>query len=349
MDAGFPHIKYSGSNPTVNGNQHGEQFRSSIKELAQIRRELMLAKNPSLKQSLDELALKQLHHTQKMSSDLHDEILAISKGSNSSRTDIIILNNYTDFRDIQLVDEGCTTLAMVRDDLVSAQTWDMHASAKNYLATLELEDGSQFLTLTGCLGMMGVNKSGLFLGVNNLNTSDATDGVIWPALVRHALLQKDMQAMRSLVENCKVTSGHNYLLGDGSSWCHLEKSPSVCQEASNITSNEQGLIFHTNHCLTKEAQKVQDQISANSTTHDRFNIMEHLKESLVNQAQVITALQSHEGYPKSLCSHFQSGANDPSTTCGGGLYNHKTKEFLTWRGCVHEDNHYLQRSIRMDM
>ena len=30
-------------------------------------------------------------------------------------------------------------------------------------------------------------------------------------------------------------------------------------------------------------------------------------------------LCDHEGYPRSICSHFESGSQDPSFTCGGAV------------------------------
>ena len=58
-DQGFPIIKYSGNSPLEWGRMHGEMFRDAIKELAQIRRELMLAKSPRLASKLEELAQAQ--------------------------------------------------------------------------------------------------------------------------------------------------------------------------------------------------------------------------------------------------------------------------------------------------
>lgn len=347
MDCLFPHITYKDNDHHANGLYHGEEYRKPIKQLAQIRKDLMLQKNPSLKDKLDELAQLQYFETQKLSRHLGDEFDGLLKGADLEVTDLVILNNYTDFRDIQLADEGCTTLTVFNEDIVSGQTWDMHASAKDYLATLELPDGTLLLTLVGCLGMMGVNRDGLFFGVNNLNTKKATAGVIWPALVRHCLEQKNLATMKDELEKAPVTSGHNYLLCDGQTSYHIEKAPGLFALSDKLTAKDKGLIFHTNHCLTPEGIKLQDTISINSTTHERFELMKKAQNQVKKQDDVLDLLQSHEGYPKSICSHYQSGAQDPSTTCGGGLYNHKTREFFVWRGCAHEDDNYSTRTIEI--
>ena len=59
MDCNFHLIKYEPSTSNANhvawGLQHGETFKSAIRELVTIRKELMLAKNPSIKDHLDQL------------------------------------------------------------------------------------------------------------------------------------------------------------------------------------------------------------------------------------------------------------------------------------------------------
>lgn len=57
MSINFPYIKYvQGLSFKQWGQQHGEEFRDSILELAKIRRELMILKNPALSSRIDELA-----------------------------------------------------------------------------------------------------------------------------------------------------------------------------------------------------------------------------------------------------------------------------------------------------
>jgi len=53
-DLNFPYIQYpKGKSHKEWGILHGEQFRDPIKELCQIRKELMLKKNPALRLDLD--------------------------------------------------------------------------------------------------------------------------------------------------------------------------------------------------------------------------------------------------------------------------------------------------------
>ena len=108
--------------------------------MANIRKELLILKNPLIKGSIKELALQQFNVSQNFSNDLGKEIQGISFGSGVSLEDIVLLNNYTDFRDISLPDEGCSTIQYVgENETIAGQTWDMHKSAKKYVCLINIE------------------------------------------------------------------------------------------------------------------------------------------------------------------------------------------------------------------
>lgn len=347
-DVNFPILHFENTKtPTQWGQQHGESFRDAIKELAQIRRELMLQKNPSLKHALDDLAQEQVMFTQMMSPVLFEEFEGLRQASGLSTTDLVILNNYTDFRDIILEDEGCTTVYMKHGEhSVAGQTWDMHESAKRFLCVLNIDKGPSrpatlVLSLVGCLGMMGINQSGVFVGVNNINTTNARPGVIWPLLVRHALNHKQRDQAVEVLEAAPVTSGHNYLVADAHEGGHFEISPGIFEQVGKLTRKD-GFIFHTNHCLGALHQEVEDEVAANSTTFERFDIAKKHKTLCQTPQDIINLLKSHENHPKSICSHFQSGTQDPSATCGAGVVDYLNKEVTLWRGCQTYDKNFVE-------
>ena len=85
---------------------------------------------------------------------------------------------------------------------ILAQTWDMHATAIPYVMVLrvpESDDGpaATLLTVTGCLGMAGMNARASAIAINNLYSTDATLGVVWPAMVRRALHQRTARRPRA--------------------------------------------------------------------------------------------------------------------------------------------------------
>ncbi|MCF8059845.1 MAG: C45 family peptidase [Bacteriovoracaceae bacterium] len=346
IDTGFPHIIYNPSlSPFENGEKHGELFSKAIRELCGIRKNLMQERSPHLSKNIDRLANEQIEFTKEFDGKLFEELSGIAIGSNRPLSDIIILNNYTDFRDISLPDEGCSSISLNSTDRVSGQTWDMHSSAKNYVCVIENPGHWVAFSLVGCLGMMGANRESLFVGVNNINTIDAKSGIIWSAFVRKSLLLKSRSEVLALAEKTSFTGAHNYLISDMQGAQHQEISPTRNAMAS-IYENE-GAIFHTNHCVNDEMKEIEEKLSLNSTSMERFNLLKASISNIHTQDELKAILQSHEGYPKSLCGHYQSGAQDPSITCGGGVFNHKTTEFLFWRGCPIEDSNYAEIKVKI--
>ena len=63
-------------------------------------------------------------------------------------------------------------------------------------------------SLTGCLGLTGMNASRVAIAINNLYSTDATLGVVWPALVRRALQCTNALAARDLILRAPIGSGH---------------------------------------------------------------------------------------------------------------------------------------------
>ncbi|MFA6239225.1 MAG: C45 family peptidase [Bacteriovorax sp.] len=350
----FPYIQYaSGKSSKEWGRSHGEEFRVAIKELAEIRKSLMLAKNPSLSKKLDELAFEQLELSRKFAPHLASEIEGIAAGAALSNTDLVILNNYTDFRDITLPEEGCSTVHIqTQFETLSGQTWDMHRSAKNYMCILHVPStdthtSQLVLTLVGCVGLMGVNTDNCLIGVNNINTTNARTGIIWPLLVRKVLEAKSLREMQTILFNAPVTSGHNYLISSPEGGAHLEITPSVSEKVSALNRGQVGGIFHTNHCLGFEVEKLEDKLSISSTTYKRYELLSNKTHKVSDLVDFKNLLTDHDNFPLSICSHFENGAQDPSFTCGGGVSDLIRGNHLFWRGCPAHDSDYKEHEFEL--
>ncbi len=351
----FPYIEYlAGKTSKEWGLFHGEEFRTPIKELAEIRRGLMLAKNPALLKKLDQLAAEQFEYSKKFAPNIALEIEAMAKGANLTLTDLVILNNYTDFRDISLPEEGCSTVHIqTPTQILSGQTWDMHRSAKNYMCVISVpktadHSAQLILTLVGCVGLMGVNADNCLIGVNNINTTNARTGLIWPVLVRKTLEARSLNQMRSTLLNAPVTSGHNYLIASQEGGEHLEITPTISEKVSALAHGQVGGIFHTNHCMGFEIQKLEDKSSMSSTTFNRYELLSKKTYKVDDLKSFKMLLTDHEEYPKSICSHFENGAQDPSFTCGGGVSNLTNGKHHFWRGCPTHDQDYKEYSFELN-
>lgn len=351
----FPLIEYAAGKSNMDwGLAHGEEFRFAIAELTEIRRHLMLAKNPRLSTKLDELAMEQFNHSKKFASHLTMELEGIAKGAGLTISDLVILNNYTDFRDIILPEEGCSTVHIqTTNEVLAGQTWDMHRSAKNYMCLIHVpvtnQHSSQLvLSLVGCLGLMGVSTDNNLIGVNNINTMNAKTGLIWPLLVRKTLEQKTLPQMRSTLLSAPVTSGHNYIISSPEGGEHLEITPTISEKVSALQKGQVGSVFHTNHCMGSEIELIEDKSSMSSTTHDRWALLSKKTHKVQNLLDFKGLLTDHEEFPKSICSHFENGAQDPSFTCAGGVSDLKRGHHIFWRGCPTHDQDYREYEFILD-
>ncbi|WP_372654440.1 C45 family autoproteolytic acyltransferase/hydolase [Halobacteriovorax sp.] len=355
-DSGFPILKYvAGQSYHDWGLSHGEEYREQIKDLFHIRKELMLKRNPSLANHLEPMALAQYEQTLKYCGESAKEIQGIASGSNLTLTDIVILNNYTDFRDIELLDQGCSTVQVQNEkNILSGQTWDMHSSAKNYLCIIEIPETqyaskSLILTVTGCVGLMGISADSCLIGVNNINTTKAEKGLIWPSLVRKVLEGKNLTQMRDILTKAPVTSGHNYLISTPNGAEQWEITPTQKDLVHAHGDGESGVSFHTNHCLGENVAKIESDKNVSATSLPRFEILKDKASEVTNSVELKALLQSHEGYPTSICSHYDTGTSkDPSQTCGGGMANLSTGEIQFWRGCPEYDKNYKEYTYQLN-
>jgi len=347
-DQNFPIINYDLNKSSYqNGVFHGEEYRQGIQELFKIRKNLLLNKNQKLRPYLKDLARQQWNISSQYAPKLIEELQGITDGSGLTKEDLVILNNYTDFRDINLPDEGCSTVHIkTKNNSISGQTWDMHSSAKKYVALINIPGGDSspgqiYFTLVGCLGMMGASTDKLLIGVNNLNTQNAKASLIWPILVRNAIgISKDYQELVKNVSRAPVTSGHNYLLSSTQAGSMWEVSPLYSEEVASLDNENDSYIFHTNHCMGENNKKIEHASSISQTTHSRYEILEKNVPKIVNTGEVLNLLQGHENYPKSICNHFNNNSADPSATCGGGVVSFNENQAMFWRGCPVNDDFY---------
>ncbi|MHB2020894.1 MAG: C45 family autoproteolytic acyltransferase/hydrolase, partial [Candidatus Xenobia bacterium] len=193
------------------------------------------------------------------------------------------------------------------------------------------------LTVAGCIGMMGMNRHGVGVAVNNLVSNDAQVGVIWPCLVRAMLEQENVSSMSEVLQLVPLCSGHNYLLGDRHRCSNWETSGKL--KKLTYMNSGPGIFFHTNHYLDDTMRGCEGPIPVQSTTQDRYRAMEQQMRTLPEQVSgndVVSWLSSHEGHPRSVCSHMGTDDPDASKTCGGVVCSLTQGSVTAWRGCLHE-------------
>jgi isopenicillin-N N-acyltransferase-like protein len=334
----------AGKPPREWGRIHGESFRGEIHALADIRTYLCtkvggFAGRPQVL----EAARAHLPVLQRYDEALYEELVGIAEGAAIAPEAIVVANHYTDLRDLDPdpakwqpapIGDGCSMIwAETMTGRILAQTWDMHATAIPYVMVLGV-GGAYFLTVTGCLGMCGINGDRVAIAINNLFSTDATLGVVWPAMVRRALREKTAEAARDVVARSPIGSGHHYFIADRERAFAIEASGT---RRKQIFHGERPHYCHTNHCLDGEIAAV-SKVPQTSTTHDRMTwLLRDLQRAHVaDLADAWRRLGSDDGWPRSVCTNMATPeAPHGAATCGAIAMNIDTGEVWAQQGFVH--------------
>jgi isopenicillin-N N-acyltransferase-like protein len=364
----------AGKSPREWGRIHGESFRGEIKALSAIRVYLCTRVGAfTTREQVLGAAKAHLPVLERYHKGLYEELLGIAEGAIVAPEEIVVANHYTDLRDLDpdpekwrmapLGDdpemtsggrdwsgsklrpdpaggEGCSTIwAETPTGRILAQTWDMHATAIPYVMVLgipESEDGpaARLLTVTGCLGMAGMNSERVAIAINNLYSTDATLGVVWPAMVRRALHEDTAAAARDVIAKSPIGSGHHYFVADRKEAFAIEASGT---RRRMIFGGEKPTFCHTNHCLDADVA-ARSKVPDASTTHDRMKWLEHDlgKTALADLDDAWRRLGSEDGWPKSICTNMSTPeAPHGTATCGGVAMNLDTGEWWAQQGLIH--------------
>lgn len=342
-----PVLELDATQPRACGQQHGETLRESIRVMADLRFGLMLKDTPF--RSRDEvmaLAEAHLQVLQDFDHALYEELLGIAEGSGLKPAEIVILNHYTDMRDINprgldlQVEQtpkdpgGCSVLYVpTPKGPLLGQTWDVHGTALDHVIMMHIRqpiDGDRahpssalFFSVAGCLGMTGMNALGLGVTINNLNSLDARVGVVWPALVRKLLRQSSAAKARDVVMGAPLGSGHHYVMADETEVFGIETSGTL-KKITQTGADE--IHLHTNHCLDAHMAKTHT-IRPGSTTHQRYETLNHL----VNEHAPTSAGEVYELLGRvSILKNEESP--ELTATCGALVMDLRTGRALACKG-----------------
>ncbi len=359
-----------GASARERGRAHGEAFAGEIRSLAELRTYLCRVVGGFASDAdVMRMAAEHLPVLSRFDSELNEELLGIAEGAGTSAESIVILNHYTDLRDLgrtrssqarafsaaaetetetiaeTIGGDGCTVVwASTAAGPVLAQTWDMHASAIPYVIALETTDAggevnAVLLSVTGCLGMAGLSRTGVAMAINNLHSTDATVGVVWSALVRKAMAKNSAKEACDLVLSAPIGSGHHYVVADANSVYAIETSGQkrVVGFSSDPIGATDDTYVHTNHCLI-DTVATSSRVPAGSTTYDRFELAKQDAQSapIASVDDAFLRLGSEKGYPRSVCTNMAT-AEKPhaAATCGALSIDLRRGRMLACAGFAH--------------
>jgi isopenicillin-N N-acyltransferase-like protein len=173
-----------------------------------------------------------------------------------------------------------------------------------------------------------------------LFSTDATLGVVWPAMVRRALRETRAVAARDLVVRSPIGSGHHYLVADRVHAFGIEASGTrrkvVYDRDSERDHEVPARYYHTNHALDPDIAAA-SKVPTTSTTFDRMRHLEdgrHVKLDGLDDAW--RALGSEDGWPRSVCTNMATPeAPHGAATCGAIAMNLETGDVWAQQGFIH--------------
>jgi isopenicillin-N N-acyltransferase-like protein len=232
--------------------------------------------------------------------ELVEEMRGMAAATGLGVNELVIMNGFTDFVDLvanpaalaelrngaapaeQSGDDGliggCTSF-VVREPATRdgrnylGQTWDMHSSATPYVMLLDVQpaDGPALLTftITGCVGMIGMNEHGICVGINNLLAANGRAGVHWVYVVRRMLAQRTVEEALAQLTGAPLSGAHNFtLLGPGAQGGYQGYNIEHMATHFHVTPVDD-VLAHTNHCAVADMvaiERQRKQLSLESTT-----------------------------------------------------------------------------------
>jgi isopenicillin-N N-acyltransferase-like protein len=339
------------SSPLERGRAHGRAWAAPIAEIARIRTRLVREQG-GFRSDDDVLRLARRHLPilDAFDAPLAQELRGIAEGAGLDPAALVVLNHYTDLKDLHAaaldeVDDDCSAIvAATVEGALLGQTWDMHGTAAPFVSMLHVpahdaRPEAWLLSIVGCLGMAGMNAHGVGVTINNLRSNDARVGLVWPAVVRRALAEPTAEDAARIVETAPLGSGHHYLVADATRAIGIETSGRLAERWKELSLANVGARFHhENHCLGTVVTKVSS-ISPVSTTLERHAWLERslTDRPLAGRDDLWARLGSHDGYPRSICTHLATAdAPDAMLTCAGIAMNLTQRRMWAVAGCVHD-------------
>jgi isopenicillin-N N-acyltransferase-like protein len=262
MHGGALRVLEAYGNPADLGRAHGSACAEMIRKYTDDRIDLTAQESWSGGTADRDLILttaaETLVHHERFSESLYEEMLAMASAAGITAEEAVAVGGFTDLVDVVRTkvltapeEHNCTGIINPKTG-VFAQTWDMHASAGEFVFMLKIDPLSgpdAFIqTTAGCLGQIGMNEAGIAVGINNL-TSMGKPGVTWPFVVRKALEQSDLDDAIKVVLDADLAGGHNFfVMGPTGEGATIEAMPRTKQ----VTRTNGKPLVHANNCLHAE-------------------------------------------------------------------------------------------------
>lgn len=305
--------------PLSRGTQYGAKARKLIeKSIGSYQGHFLKSSGVTWKEALrfSKTFLRRIKH---FDETMADEIRGIAKGSGRTFEEILVLNLRTEIlHGLQQPGEGCTSLAVLPELTVGgktllAQNWDYlpWVAETMLLLQIDMREGPHVLTLVeaGQLARMGMNSQGHGICNNFIlcehDGKKMDQGVPTTFIRRKALSQEKYFDVLGTILHTPRSFSANYLIAtseDKGDAINIEATP----EKVYLLFPEDGWITHSNHFKGAGPGEIGMMWRGveNSIYRDRrAGQLLPGGPRKIGVKDIITVLQDHFGYPRSICRH----------------------------------------------
>ncbi|MXZ07661.1 MAG: hypothetical protein F4Y75_09235 [Acidimicrobiia bacterium] len=323
----------------LHGRTYAEEIRAYTEERVGLASSGLWTGAPLSRDKVLALAEDCLPAHYRQSPELYEEMAALAEAAGITRAEAVVVGGFTDFVDTVRshlgdlaspplrVEDDCTGFIVPDHRAGGAgffgQTWDMHASATDYVIMLRAQPdqvpAALIFTTMGCLGQIGMNELGVCVGMTNLSAADGRIGVTWPTVVRHALQTETATEARDVIMGADLAGGHNYLVFDAKGiGFNIEAMPTVREETGLSTET----LVHTNHTTVESTQAVETDRPSElqRSSHRRLKAAtEHLDGPQITAEDLMTLTRQEVCQTASPPYRIE--------TSGAAIMRPKTKDF----------------------
>lgn len=312
--------------PAARGHAHGESLRAEIADsLARWEAATRSAVGISDFDAYCTRFLEEtdcLDHAARVVPDLHTELAAIAEGAGQPFARIAAYNLMDEqwwYDTAETVPPGCSLVAISTESgHVLAQNMDLPAHMDGSQVVLRLggPDMPQLVALSsaGLIGLLGLNDTGLAIGVNTLlMLRHDRNGLPVAFALRHALAARSRDEARQRLSTTKHASGQHYALVTRDGITSLE-----CSANGAAPCDCGPTLLHTNHPLASrdidpQAQLRLEKAGFNASSHRRLDWLRDRAETLGGAGEV-QALYDDADAPICMRAQLNGGSSTFAST-----------------------------------
>jgi len=301
------------------GQQIGEANRSQILHSIENARRLLEGTYDTLQLTWDGAriqARKYLPFVEEQYPSYLEEMKGIAEGANVLFDDVAVVNAMEAVTIDALHLTKCTSMAVNQERTAGGQVlvahnedWVPEDEPDLFVISAHPDDEPPFLAMTygALLPNIGLNAYGISQCCDSVYPTDSRIGIPRVVVSRAVLASRTPGGAirRALVP--KRAAGYNHLIAHESGELY---SLEVSARRFELLYGEDGYLVHTNHYLTPEMQKIENEPDELIGTRIRyFRALRLLKETPLHTLKSLQAIQKdHVNYPDSICNHRTEGA-----------------------------------------